>query len=436
MDASIEDPVKRNLQRFFLFARICVAFVSLYFVVNLFTVDIDGIFSRDVPDGTVASLNWLSEELREGAGDEMQAVFPEGFVITHAIYGFSWVDIALRTKDSKLKDRALDEARWARDRIDTPEARSIFTRHGTIDGLHFGAFYHGYLNWLRGGILRADPSAPEKERKEFRQACEELAAALVAQTESPYLSSYQDMAWPGDTVYVVATLRLHDRLFEPRYTGLVDGWVEEVQKRLDEEVGLPAHRVDPYDGEAMQPARGVSSALVARMLAEIDPAFARQQYLQMRRHFVDQHLGIMVGLREHRKGINRPGDIDSGPLILGYTASGTVMAAAAARLFGDRELGEPLFQGLQAAGFPIRLPETRRYALGLLPVGDAFLVWAQTTVPWTFDELPRVEAEPVVLDAYRAVWILLWLVYVALLFTPEFIGTVKRRRDGGRPEHG
>ncbi|GGO81753.1 hypothetical protein GCM10012289_71450 [Nonomuraea cavernae] len=36
----------------------------------------------------------------------------------------------------------------------------------------------------------------------------------------------------------------------------------------------------------------------------------------------------------------------------------------------------------ELAGLPIVTPWTKRYAFGLLPIGDAFLAWSKTARPW------------------------------------------------------
>jgi hypothetical protein len=54
----------------------------------------------------------------------------------------------------------------------------------------------------------------------------------------------------------------------------------------------------------------------------------------------------------------------------------------AARANGDRELFERLVQLGEVAGLPLTLNGEKRYSLGQLMVGDAFLAWGKTWVPW------------------------------------------------------
>ena len=96
-----------------------------------------------------------------------------------------------------------------------------------------------------------------------------------------------------------------------------------------------------------------------------------------RRTFVVREAGL-VGVREFPRGQDGPGDVDSGPLLLGVSASASAVTLAAARAVGDAELAADLGREAELLGLPLRWAGERRYALGLLPVGDAFLAWART----------------------------------------------------------
>ena len=62
----------------------------------------------------------------------------------------------------------------------------------------------------------------------------------------------------------------------------------------------------------------------------------------------------------------------------GVSASASTVTLAAARAVGDATLAEDLSREAELLGLPISWGGERRYALGALPVGDAFLAWART----------------------------------------------------------
>ena len=127
-------------------------------------------------------------------------------------------------------------------------------------------------------------------------------------------------------------------------------------------------------------------------------------------------------MRKYPRGSEGSGDVDSGPLVLGVSASASAstVALAAARIVGDAELASDLDREAELLGLPTRWGGERRYRLGLLPVGDAFLAWARTRVagsPLTPD-WPRV----------RRLWEIL-----VLPFLVPLLGVALVARRGARP---
>jgi len=343
-------------------------------------------------EDVVPQLRFLGQALRRGAGERMQAVFPEGYLFTHVLYGLAWVEVGLRVpSESALHLQALEEANWALERLDTNADRAPFSRD--LDPPH-GLFYSGWSNWLRGGLLLLQPeqSRPLALVDRFQAETQALALAFD-RSPTPFLPAYPGQAWPVDSVVAIATLRLHDSLFPERFSMTIQRWLEEAQARLDPLTGLLPHRADSRTGEVLEGARGSSQSLVARFLVEVDPEWGRSQYGLFRRQFVAPFLGA-PGVREYPESIAGQGDIDSGPLLAGFSPSATVVLIGAAQVQGDREVADALIDASEAAGLPIRWAGGKRYLFGLLPVGDAFLVWAKTSRPWvaTWSEatLPQV----------------------------------------------
>ena len=343
-------------------------------------------------EDVVPQLRFLGQALRRGAGERMQSLFPEGYFFTHVLYGLAWVEVGLRQPpESTLHLQALEEGNWALERLDRDAARAPFSR--VLDP-PYGVFYTGWSNWLRGGLLLLQPeqSRPLAQVDRFQAECRALALAFD-RSPTPFLPAYPGQAWPVDSVVAIATLRLHDTLFPPRFGTTIQRWLEAAQDRLDPATGLLPHRVDSKTGEVLEGGRGSSQSLIARFLVEVDPEWGRIQYALFRRQFVAPLLGA-PGVREYPEHIAGQGDIDSGPLVAGFSASATVVMIGAAQVQGDREIADALIDASEAAGLPVRWGGAKRYLFGLLPIGDAFLVWAKTSRPWVATwsaaALPRV----------------------------------------------
>jgi hypothetical protein len=337
-------------------------------------------------------LYFLADALQKGAGERMQKYFPEGFFFTHALYGLAWIEVGMRQEyGSSIHTKALEEAQWALDRLGSPKGRAPFT--STIDP-PLGVFYLGWSSWLRGGMLKLQPSHARDpaELARFVTDCMALAESFH-DSSTPFLPSYPGQSWPVDSVVAVAALCLHDRLFRPRFIETINKWLLNVRLYLDPATGLLPHSVNPETGLPIQGARGSSQTLINRFLLEIDPHWGLEQYTLFRQQFVSTLFG-MPGVREYPRGVSGQGDVDSGPLLGGISLSATVVTIGPALLNVDQMVAGPLLNLVEAIGFPISWGNKKRYGFGLLPVGDAFLVWTKTAISW-IDKPQKVSLSPI-----------------------------------------
>ena len=323
--------------------------------------------------GVRRQLTFLRAQLDAGAGSQAQQLFPEGYFFLHALYGLAHVELGRTAADPADDAR---EARWALARLETPAGREPFDAGLTPA---YGVFYQGWTNWLRGGVLSLAPD-PEL-RQDFASASAALASAFDA-APTPYLTAYPGQAWPVDSTVAVASLRLHDKLFPPRYAGTVGRWLAGVRERLDPVTGLLPHTADPVSGRPTSGARGTSQSIIQRFLVDVEPAFARSQWLRFRSLFVVRPLRLGPAVREYPVGQDGPADVDSGPLPLGVSLSATAVTLGAAAVQGDRRLAGALANYGELIGVPVTTPWSKRYAGGVLPIGDAFLAWSKTARPW------------------------------------------------------
>ncbi|WP_344509783.1 hypothetical protein [Dactylosporangium maewongense] len=381
------------------------------------------------PNGVRRQLAFLRAALDDGAGEDAQQLYPEGYFFLHVLYGLTWVELGMRGPAGE-RATALREARWAWRHLDDPAGKAPFSESLTPP---YGVFYQGWSNWLLGGVLSLQPAGQRDpgERARFAAAAEALGTAFAA-SASPFLQAYPGQAWPVDSTVAIASLRLHDALLPPRYGATVTRWVAGARERLDPRTGLLPHRADPATGEPLEVARATSQSIIHRFLGDIDPAFAREQYLRFRDQYVVRPLGLGPAVREYPAGLDGPADVDSGPLPLGVSLSATVVTIGAAQVQHDAPLAAALANYGELAGLPLGTPWTKRYALGLVPVGDAFLAWSKTARPWVA-QTPSAPPETI-----HWWWRLPLLTLLAVLGTapwiPALVRLRKRRRS--RPAGG
>jgi hypothetical protein len=248
--------------------------------------------------------------------------------------------------------------------------------------------------------------------------------AAFERSPTPFLTAYPGQAWPVDSTVAVAALRLcdtpnllpRDRSQPARFAPTIERWLRAARVRLDPSTGLLPHRADPLTGEPLEGARGSSQSIIARFLSEIDPDWGREQYVLFRRQFVATPLGV-AGVREYPHGNQSAGDVDSGPLLLGISLSASAVTLGAALMREDTALAYPLLQASEAFGLPISWGGSKRYLFGAVPVGDAFLVWSKSALPWFEVPMPS-PASPVVRWWWRLPTHALSLALVALFWLP------------------
>lgn len=325
------------------------------------------------PEGVRSQLGFIRAELDDGAAARMQELFPEGYFFSYLLYGVTWTELARARPE--WRGEALREALWALRHVDSARARETFPKEQVVP---HGVFYAGWTAWLYARVLGIEGAPADALAPRLEELTQGIASALD-ESPTPFLQAYPGGAWSCDTVVAVAALAEHDRVLEERYAATVDRWLGEVEERLDDS-GLLAHRVDPETGEPLQGARATSSTLIARFMGAIDSDAGTSYYEATRVAFITTRFGL-TGTAEYPNGEEGEGDVDSGPLILGVSASASVVMAGAAAFYRDEQTADALFGTMELAGLPIEFGTGKRYGFGLVPVGDAFVAWASATQP-------------------------------------------------------
>ncbi|MEV4515441.1 hypothetical protein AB0K00_41605 [Dactylosporangium sp. NPDC049525] len=206
------------------------------------------------PPGVRRQLAFLRAALDDGAADAAQELYPEGYFFLPALYGLTWVELGQRAPAGD-RATALREARWAWQHLDSPAGRAPFSADLSPP---YGVFYRGWSNWLLGGLLSLQPVGQRDPGELDRFAADSGALGRAFdESASPYLTAYPGQAWPVDSTVAVASLRLHETLLPPAFTGTVRRWLGGVRERLDPRTGLLPHRVDPETGAPVEVARGL-----------------------------------------------------------------------------------------------------------------------------------------------------------------------------------
>jgi hypothetical protein len=329
-----------------------------------------GIRTNDtVDDEVVKQLRGIEASLNEGADIDMQAIYPEGYLFLNSIYSLAWCSVLDGTGNSATRKEGMVEIEKAWNKINSTTARAQFTPDLPLS---YGSFYQGWSTFILGSKLQLD-SAEKRNQTEveyFKQQCQEISKAIHAQT---YPVSYYGGAWPADVVLCVAALSLHDKIFKPKYEKVIDDWLFRVKQRLDAK-GMIPHSVDPSQGYVREGARGSSQALMLLFLKEIDSSFANAQFNLFKENFVDTTFGL-TGIREYPKGKFGIGDVDSGPILLGFGGAATIVGMQTLSVYDEHGLSLRVRSAVEAMAFPFENEDEKVYFFGLLPIADAFITW-------------------------------------------------------------
>ena len=197
----------------------------------------------------------------------------------------------------------------------------------SVDGLHLS-----HLNLIYGAVdqLGACADEPEHARISVELARRSLADPLR------HAASYEGVGlrWPADQTVTLASLARYDAAHG---RGLLQRPLEEwrgvMAKHLDTKTGLPKSELTGKGPGAKYP-RGCAQSFITRYLKEADPALAATWWASYREHFLVR-IGAVVGFREWPRGVERKGDVDSGPILFGIGTAASAFGIAAAKAQGD-----------------------------------------------------------------------------------------------------
>ncbi|UOQ65383.1 hypothetical protein [Hymenobacter volaticus] len=330
---------------------------------------------RPINQDLLGQLRFLKTRMHQGAAEDMQQLYPEGFVYLNALYGLSWVELAGSLPESSaLRYEALAESSWAVRAILSPTGRVLFEEDLPLP---YGAYYRGWSTYLLGRYLTAQTPAERTaaDVRLFRQNCTQIAQALSA-SPTPYLESYTGAAWPADGMMCLAALACHDRVLPPLYQPTIQQWLTVVDTRLDS-LGMIPHKTDARTGEVTQAALGASQSQLLNFLYEVDSTYARRHFRLYRHHFLTSRFGL-PGMRESPQEADNAEHIDSGPVLLDIGGAASIVGRRIMQRYGDTVTAVGLRNSIEAFGMPFQINGQKRYLFGQLPIADAFIAWSNS----------------------------------------------------------
>lgn len=280
----------------------------------------------------------------------------------------------LREHYTAAMDRAID-------RLIEPELRAFDTAAWNADALanldrpQAHVAFLGYLDLVLSMRSWLGPGG----RHETLNA--RITAALRRRFEAApgrLLFTYPGEIYPVDNASAIAAIALHARAHGKPPPRIVRQWIERVQDGIvDPRSGLLIQSVSD-SGQPIDEPRASGSALAAYFMSFADEAFARELFTAVKNQ-IERPLGF-AAVQEYPDSRWRLGDIDSGPLVLGYSVSATGFMLGAARALDDRETFTSLVATVSLVGGPRFRQGRQRFAAGGA-LGDALMLALLTAQP-------------------------------------------------------
>ncbi|MRH87266.1 hypothetical protein GFY24_07285 [Nocardia sp. SYP-A9097] len=264
-----------------------------------------------------------------------------------------------------------------------PEMRSTFTAawHGE-DGMAVpeSPRGHAYLSYaaLALGMARlVDPAFPPDLATRQDALIASYERRLLA-SPTALLDTLPGEAYPTDVAAVAAAIAVHGRATGADHGAVLAHWARQVRAvQIDRGSGLVWQRMG-VDGQSHDAPRASGTGLAAYFAGFADRTLAQE----LATGFFRQQRSLLGfgAIHEYGPGYDGPGDIDSGPVILGISVSATSFGLASARSLGYRDDFTRLFRTADLAGLPLRSGSRLRFATAGV-IGNALLLAFLTSGP-------------------------------------------------------
>jgi len=218
----------------------------------------------------------------------------------------------------------------------------------------------------------------------------EAISRRIMNNPFPYLETYPNEIYTADNLVIYAGLKLYDKIFEKDHSSLYENFRNYTENNLmDPLTGLLTFNVSS-SGHRISSSRGSGVGWNSFYLPFFDSNFASRQYKLAKTEMTGNFPFGLKAFREYPRGVSGFGDIDSGPVILGMSTSGTGFIVAGARHAKDTDFLNGLLLTAEVVGTTVQWNGKRRYFFAPL-VGDAIMLAMKTATNWDTRYLNSVD---------------------------------------------
>ena len=304
------------------------------------------------------------------------------FTMSYSVYAFT----NMVQLDSTFRPEAARYTRLAIGRMLAGSIPRAFRNPNAVSAADSisSVLYLGHLNLMLGCHRLLDPASP------YQALYDSVSAGLyrrLATAPSHCLESYPGGVWVPDNAVAVASLQLHSDLKNSPYRTFCQQWVAYARQHLtDPTTGLLLSKPTTRHQAAEEP-RGSHLGWSIFFLYRFAPAYAAEQY-RLYQQQLSTNFGVLR-LYHERAGSRKTseGDLDSGPLILGYSIPANAFAFGNAVALRDWRNAQRLRRVINFGSRTIETGDETHYGvrfidLSVSPLAEALLLHAETMTPW------------------------------------------------------
>lgn len=197
----------------------------------------------------------------------------------------------------------------------------------------YSVLYLGHLNLMLGcyRLVASDST--------FNQLNDNISSSLYSRYKEKSfmcLESYPKAIWIPDNTVALASLKLHSMNAKSDYDTICEQWVEYAKENfIDGKSNVLCSTVDPVTGEAKEEPRGSMLGWSIMFIYQFDSNFSLDLYSNYKKHFSDNFLALRLFRERANSRFFNIGDIDSGPIFLGYSIPANEFALGPAIISED-----------------------------------------------------------------------------------------------------
>ncbi len=313
---------------------------------------------------------------------------PEFMLFSYAFTAYAATNIA--TRDSSFRAEAIDLIEQCIRQVLSEHIAGIFNidtplRPDTDSIPAYSVLYLGHLNLMLGCLRRLQPT---QEWIPLHDAISRSLFDRYQNSEHLVLESYPSAIWIPDNAAAMASLYLHGLTTGSPYEKICREWTEHCRKHyLDKKTGVLYSTIDPASGAPTEEPRGSMLGWSILFIGQFDYSFAKSLYGKYKENFSVNYLIFRLFKERSGQSDTHLGDIDSGPVFMGYSIPANAFALGGAILAGDFRTAKKMERLIQFGARTIKTDQgiqhrVRFVNMHISPMAEAIVLFSMTYTRW------------------------------------------------------